>query len=128
MGAVRAFSTRARCWWASPGSALLEARPGGRVWRCAAEAFADRAYEPDGTLRARSLPGAVHDGSGDVAAQALSIAARWPGARRTTAPGSRSPADTLCLHGDAPGAVASARAVRRAFEAAGVGIAPFVQA
>ena len=40
----------------------------------AAEAFADRAYEPDGSLRSRTLAGAVHADPADVARQAVSIA------------------------------------------------------
>jgi UPF0271 protein len=87
--------------------------------RFAAEAFADRAYEKDGTLRSRSLPGAVLKESHLVAAQAVGIArdgvvAASDGTRIRLA------ADTLCLHGDTPNAVAHARAVREALEGAGV--------
>ena len=90
----------------------------------AAEAFADRAYEPDGSLRSRSQAGAVLGDPADVARQAVAIArdGRVPldgGGGLVVA------ADTLCLHGDTPGAVANARAVREALATAGVQVAPF---
>ena len=89
------------------------------------EAFADRAYNPDGTLVARGRPGAVHHGLDAVVAQAVDIAVH----RCVTATdGSRIPleAQSLCLHGDTPGAVAMAAAVRTALEEAGVTIGSFV--
>ncbi len=87
--------------------------------RFAAEAFADRVYEKDGTLRSRALPGAVMTDPETVAAQAVRIARHGV---VTAADGTevRLRADTLCLHGDTPNAVALARAVREALEAAGV--------
>jgi UPF0271 protein len=75
----------------------------------AAEAFADRRYEPDGTLRSRTLPGALVVDPAEAAAQALRIAGE---------------ADTLCIHGDTPGAPEIARAVRARLEAAGIVIRP----
>lgn len=88
----------------------------------AAEAFADRRYEADGSLRSRSLPGALL-GPADAAEQAVSIAR--DGAA-TAHDGSRLTirADTICVHGDGPEAVAVARAVREALETAGLRIAP----
>jgi UPF0271 protein len=88
-----------------PGSALLQAAQAIGL-RTAAEGFADRAYEPDGTLRSRRLAGAVHTDPAAAAAQAVALAAdgRY---------------GTLCVHGDTPGAPAIARAVRTALEAAG---------
>ncbi|MDQ3871199.1 MAG: LamB/YcsF family protein [Chloroflexota bacterium] len=89
----------------------------------AAEAFADRAYEPDGTLRSRRLPGAVLPRPADAAAQAVAIVrdgqVRAHGGETVTVR-----ADTLCIHGDTPGAPQYARAVRRALEDAGVALAP----
>jgi UPF0271 protein len=87
--------------------------------RFAAEAFADRVYEKDGTLRSRRLPAAVMTDPQTVAAQAVRIARDGV---VTAADGTevRLRADTLCLHGDTPNAVALARAVREALEAAGV--------
>jgi UPF0271 protein len=117
--AVRAFS-RDLILVALSGSALQRAgeAAGSRV---AAEAFADRVYEPDGTLRSRRLEGAMLDTPGAVAAQALSIAKEG---RVRTSDGSsiEVTADTICIHGDTPGAPAIARAVRRALEDAGVTI------
>ena len=89
--------------------------------RVAAEGFADRRYEADGSLRSRRLDGALL-GPRDAAAQAVSIARD----RRVTAQdGSMLPveADTICVHGDGPEAVAVARAVRAALEKAGVVVA-----
>ena len=86
-----------------------------------AEAFADRAYNPDGTLRSRRLPGAVFDSPEDAARQALSIARDG---RVHTHDGTWLPlsAETICLHGDAPGALDRARAVRQALQQAGIAI------
>lgn len=70
----------------------------------AREVFADRAYLPDGTLLPRSQPGAVLTDPEAVAAQAVRLALTLR-------------ADTLCLHGDTPGAAALAVAVRSALEA-----------
>jgi UPF0271 protein len=77
---------------------------------CAAEAFADRAYEPDGTLRKRTLPDALLDDPARAAQQALDIATRHVA---VAADGSRLEvtADTICIHSDTPGSVAIARAV-----------------
>jgi UPF0271 protein len=104
------------------GSVLLESgRQAGL--RVAAEAFADRAYLPDGSLVPRAQPGAVLDRPEAAAQQALAIVRD----RHAIAlDGSRIPieADTLCLHGDTAGAPAIVATVRRALEAAGVRIAP----
>jgi len=82
------------------GSAMLE------VWRemgmtVAGEAFADRRYEPDGTLRSRQLADALITNAGDAAAQALRFALEGK-------------AQTICVHGDTPGAVGILRACREA--------------
>jgi UPF0271 protein len=92
------------------GSAQLEAAKRAGL-RAAGEAFADRKYAPDGSLVPRSQPGAVLHEPAAAAEQALKLV------RRGTA-------DTLCLHGDTPGAAAIARAVRSALEQAGIEIAP----
>ena len=92
-------------------------------FRVAAEAFADRRYEPDGRLRSRALSGALLEAPEDAAAQAIAIARDG---RVTASDGStvRVRADTLCLHGDTPGALRIAAAVRDALEAAGITVAP----
>lgn len=98
------------------GSVLVEAGRalGLRVFQ---EAFPDRAYEPDGSLRARSLPGAVRESPEEIAAAAVRLAVE--GIRIG---GAVLRPDTLCLHGDHPRAAENARAVRAALERAGVGV------
>jgi len=83
------------------------------------EAFADRRYLADGSLQSRSQPGSLLTDPGEAAAQAVSIAT--DGAV-TAEDGSRVGlrAETICCHGDTPGAVEIAAAVRSALEAAGV--------
>ena len=87
----------------------------------AAEAFADRAYEPDGTLRKRTLPGALIDDPARAAQQAVEIALRQ---RVIATNGSelKVEADTICIHSDTPGSVAIAREVNEQLKAAGVRI------
>ncbi len=88
----------------------------------AAEAFADRRYESDGTLRSRTFPDALLTDSDEAAAQAVGIAR--DGAV-TAAGGALVPIDaaTLCLHGDTPGAARIAAAVAARLRAAGVVLA-----
>lgn len=92
----------------------------------AAEAFADRRYQPDGSLVPRSLPGAVLDDEADVEVQALGLARD---ALVLCADGTSLAvrADTLCVHGDGPRAVQSLRAIRAALAKAGVAVRPFVE-
>ena len=76
-----------------------------------AEAFVDRAYEADGTLVPRSEPAAVHSEMPVVTNQAITLAkAGQVTARNGEVIEVR--ADTLCIHGDTPGAAEAARAVR----------------
>jgi len=92
--------------------------------RAVSEAFADRAYTPEGTLVSRRLPGAVlHDG-GEVAERMLRLATEGV---VTAIDGStvRLRAESLCVHGDSPGAVAMAQQVRDRLAAAGVALRPF---
>ena len=86
---------------------------------CAAEAFADRAYEPDGILRKRTLPGALLDDPAKAAQQALDIATRQI-AVATDGSELKVVAETICIHSDTPGSVAIARAVNEALKKAGV--------
>jgi UPF0271 protein len=108
--------------FALPGSPLIDvARAAGL--KVAVEGFADRAYEPDGSLRSRRHADAVIDDPAAVAAQAVELAQ----ARGVTAiDGTRLDIrpDTLCVHGDRPGAAGRARAVRDALDAAGITVAP----
>lgn len=92
--------------------------------RTVAEVFADRAYNPDGTLVSRREPGAVLHNPDDVVEHVLRLAN--DGVVRAT-DGSLVPvrADSICLHGDTPGAVAMARKVRAVLEDAGITIESF---
>jgi 5-oxoprolinase (ATP-hydrolysing) subunit A len=104
------------------GSSLLEAgRMAGLV--VASEAFPDRAYEADGSLRSRRLPGAVLTDSDLVAERAVAMA-RDGVVIAVDGTTIELQADTLCLHGDTPGAVEHATAVRAALVAAGIRVAP----
>ena len=89
----------------------------------AGEAFADRRYLPDGSLVPRAQPGAVLHDPAEAAEQALRIVRDGS---VIASDGSRLAVDaqTLCLHGDAPGADRIAGAIRGALERAGVEIAP----
>ena len=89
-----------------PGSLLLRlAEERGRGIRI--EGFPDRGYTPDGRLVPRDQEGALVTDPEEVAVRAVALAAR---------------VDSVCVHGDSPGAVATARAVRRALEAAGLAV------
>jgi UPF0271 protein len=104
------------------GSALLEAGRAAGLG-VAAEAFCDRAYEADGSLRSRTLPGSVVSSADAAAAQAVRIVRDG---RVTAFDGTEVAvaADTICVHGDTPGAVDFARAIRAALADAGVALAP----
>ncbi len=90
------------------------------------EAFADRAYTPQGALVSRRLPNSVlHDGQ-EIARRCVAMATGAPvadveGGELHLSPGS------ICVHGDTPGAVDIARSVRDALAAAGVTLAPFAR-
>jgi UPF0271 protein len=88
------------------------------------EAFADRAYTPEGTLVSRRLPGAVLHDPAEIAQRCVAMAAGEPirdveGGELVLQPGS------ICVHGDTPGAVQIARQVRTALTTAGVELTPF---
>lgn len=87
------------------------------------EAYADRAYRPDGLLVPRQLKGAVLHDPTVIAERAVRLAEHG---EIVAADGSvlRSGARSLCIHGDTPGAVAIAREVRRTLEAGEVAIRP----
>ncbi len=106
-----------------PGSAwlTLAEEAGHPVFR---EAFVDRAYLPDGTLVPRTQEGAVLHDPDAVVAQAVRLATRK---EVLAIDGTVVPvqADSLCIHGDTPGAVNMAAAVREGLEKAGVQIEAF---
>lgn len=90
----------------------------------AAEAFADRRYEPDGSLRSRKLEGALIRDPAEAAQQALSIVERGTViASDETEVAVR--AQTLCIHGDTPGATKIAAAVAQKLRRAGVTLSGF---
>ena len=96
------------------GSALVAAAVEAGL-RALSEGFPDRAYNPDGSLRSRRLPGAVLDDPAQVAANAVRLAQEG-----IVTPSGAIRIDTLCLHGDNPIAVEAAKAVRQALEEAGL--------
>jgi UPF0271 protein len=108
---------------AAPGSALLRLARAAGV-RCATEGFVDRAYRADATLVPRTEPGAVHAVTGACVAQALDLACNG---RVTAVDGTivHLAPESLCVHGDDPHALATARAVRAALEAHGVALRAF---
>jgi 5-oxoprolinase (ATP-hydrolysing) subunit A len=89
-----------------------------------AEAFADRAYTPAGTLVSRAEPGAVLTDPGEVAARVVALVTTGTVTSVTGEPVAVT-ARSVCVHGDTPGAVTLARAVRDALAEAGVRLAPF---
>lgn len=104
------------------GSKLLEAgRQAGL--RVASEVFADRAYQPDGSLTPRSLPGAVlHDKSVAIARTVRMIKE----GKVTAITGEDIPisAESICVHGDNPSAVEFVKSIRAALEAEDIAIVP----
>ena len=106
------------------GSPLLDAADANGM-EPVAEAFADRAYLADGRLMPRSEPGSVVTVPELVAARAVMIATE----RRVESIDGKMidvEARSICVHGDTPGAVAIAQAVRAGLEAASIGVHPFV--
>jgi UPF0271 protein len=104
------------------GSALVEAGRAAGLY-VAAEAFADRAYEADGTLRSRQLPGAVIHDNDQSLTQVINMVMHG---YTLTSDGVRVQleADTICLHGDTPGAADRAAALRQGLQSAGIEVAP----
>jgi 5-oxoprolinase (ATP-hydrolysing) subunit A len=103
---ARAIATGVARWKTDVPIFGLAASPMLDVWRemgmpVTGEAFADRRYEPDGTLRSRRLPGALITDPAEAAVQALRVAREGI-------------AKTICVHGDTPGAVAILAACREA--------------
>lgn len=89
-----------------------------------AEAFADRAYTPEGTLVSRREKGAVLHDPDAVAARMLRLAQEGV-VQAIDGSTVRVQADSICVHGDSPGAVAMARQVRQVLEQAGVAVQAF---
>ena len=106
-----------------PPESHLEAAAAAQGIRFVAEGFADRAYEADGRLRDRKAAGAViHDAEAQTA-QALEMATRgevetYDGARI------QLPIQTICVHGDTPGAFAAAQSIKAVLEQNGLALCP----
>ena len=105
--AVADTSTSLVVYGLAGGAQIESARAHGL--RTAGEGFADRRYMPDGSLVPRSHPDALIDDEEEAVAQALSLA-------------QSGHAQTICLHGDGPHAIAFARRIRDAFTRANVAI------
>jgi UPF0271 protein len=118
--AVAAFD-RSLILFGLPGSAILSAGRAAGL-RVAAEIFADRAYEPDGSLTPRSRPGSVIHDADAVAARAVRMITEGV---VDAVDGTMVPldADTICVHGDTPGAGQLAAGLRARLVAAGVTVA-----
>ncbi|URK89045.1 LamB/YcsF family protein (plasmid) [Rhizobium sp. RCAM05350] len=92
-----------------------------------AEAFADRAYTPDGQLVSRREPGAVLHDTQLIARRMLQLA-RQGTLEAIDGSTIKIDAQSICVHGDSPGAVAIAQEIRRAFEADGITVRSFLSA
>jgi UPF0271 protein len=108
---------------AQPGSALLKAARG-RGWVGVEEGFCDRLYRPDGTLTDRRESGSVIETPDAAARQAVRLAVEG-GTYASDGSWVQLSPESLCLHGDTPGALQAARMIRKALEDAGVVVAPF---
>lgn len=115
----------------SPGLPLLllpdsiaQGKAEARGLRVLSEAFADRAYNPDGTLVSRREEGSVLHDPVTITANMVRLASEGTIVARD---GSvlNVKADSICVHGDTPGAVAMAAAVRSGLEAAGITVRSF---
>jgi UPF0271 protein len=94
--------------------------------RCASEVFADRAYEPDGSLTPRALEGSVITDEEEAINRVLQMVKSGTVVARN---GQVIPieADSICLHGDGVKAVEFARRIRQALTDSGVEIVPLAQ-
>jgi UPF0271 protein len=106
-----------------PGSEVLRLAEAAGL-RAVPEAFADRAYTPEGTLVSRSLPGSVLEDPAQVAEHVLRMATE-SAVRAVDGAILKIRAESICVHGDSPGAVAMAAAVKSALSGAGVRLAAF---
>lgn len=107
-----------------PGSVFLEEAEAAGL-RTVAEAFADRAYTPEGTLVPRTHPGALVHNPDTVAARVLQLVTTGTieaidGHRIAV------PAETICVHGDTPAAVEMATAIRKLLDDEKIHVKPFV--
>ncbi|RJS91137.1 LamB/YcsF family protein [Salinisphaera sp. Q1T1-3] len=108
---------------ALPGARVLELADTHGI-RGVAEAFADRAYNADGTLVSRRKPDALIKDDETIVANMIRLAEDGVIIARDGTQ-VRVAAESICVHGDSPGAVTTAQAVRRALDDAGITIAAF---
>lgn len=94
--------------------------------RCAAEVFADRAYEEDGTLVARTKPGAMIEDE-DLAVSRVVRMIKEGKVTAITGKDIAITADSVCVHGDGPKALAFVGKLRAAFAAEGIEVVPLSQ-
>ncbi|OJF93696.1 LamB/YcsF family protein [Pararhizobium antarcticum] len=92
-----------------------------------AEAFADRAYTPDGQLVSRREPGSVLHDTQAIARRMLQLA-KTGTLEAIDGSTIKVDAQSICVHGDSPGAVAIAQEIRRTFEADGIMVSSFLKA
>ncbi|MBR4864045.1 MAG: LamB/YcsF family protein [Oscillospiraceae bacterium] len=94
--------------------------------KCAAEVFADRAYEEDGTLVARSKPGSMIEDEDEAVARVIRMIKEGK-VTAITGKDIAITADSVCVHGDGPKALAFVEKLRNAFAAEGIEIVPLTQ-
>lgn len=107
-----------------PGSVLLRVAQAAGL-RVVREAFADRGYTPEGHLVPRGRPDALLSDPQEVAERMVRLVTHGT-IRAVDGSEVAVPVDSVCTHGDSPGAVEMARAVREALEREGITVAPFV--
>jgi UPF0271 protein len=88
------------------------------------EVFADRAYEDDGSLVSRRKPGAVLHDAAQISQRVVNMVQSGQVVSVTGKP-IKMRMDTVCIHGDTPGAVDIARVLRAALKDNGIAVAPF---
>ena len=110
--------------WLVPSGSEMAAAAERCGLRAVHEVFADRGYDDEGDLLPRDRPGALLTDTGEVVERALRIVEAGA-VMSTSGRVLPLPCDSLCVHGDTPGALATARALRAALEAAGVMVASF---
>ena len=91
------------------------------------EVFADRAYEDDGQLVSRRKPGAVLHDAGQITDRVVRMVQDGE-VISVTGKRMKMRMDTVCIHGDTPGAVEIARVLRKGLSDAGIAVAPFKRA
>ena len=110
--------------WLVPTGSAMTAAAASEGLVVVAEAFCDRGYDDNGDLVPRSHPQALLEDPDEIAARAVQMASSGS---VTSISGRRlpRPVESLCVHGDTPGAVAAARAVRTALTEAGITVTHF---